>query len=108
MEIRRTCQPRGKAEKVELTQKTVARTEDHLARGGIRIQARYRPELADWSELTDYFKKLSSESDRIRYKELGKKTEGSLRENSETAIQDRDLAGQPVAAHDIWAAVLAA
>jgi hypothetical protein len=30
------------------------------------------------------------------------------RENSETAIQDRELAGQPVAARDIWAAVLAA
>src|SRR5882757_4981418 len=32
--------------------------------------------LADWNELTAYFKKLSSESDRIRYQELGKTTEG--------------------------------
>src|SRR6202789_732989 len=32
--------------------------------------------LADWSELTAYFKKLSSESDRIRYEEVGKTTEG--------------------------------
>jgi hypothetical protein len=32
--------------------------------------------LADWSELTAYFKKLASESDRIRYDEVGKTTEG--------------------------------
>jgi hypothetical protein len=32
--------------------------------------------LADWSELTAYFKKLGTESDRIRYEELGKTTEG--------------------------------
>src|ERR1700679_1909786 len=32
--------------------------------------------LADWKELTAYFKKLSSESDRIRYEEVGKTTEG--------------------------------
>jgi hypothetical protein len=32
--------------------------------------------LADWNELTTYFKKLSDESDRIRYEELGKTTEG--------------------------------
>jgi hypothetical protein len=32
--------------------------------------------LADWSELTAYFKKLASESDRIRYNEVGKTTEG--------------------------------
>jgi len=32
--------------------------------------------LADWKELTAYFKKLSTESDRIRYEELGKSTEG--------------------------------
>jgi Zinc carboxypeptidase len=32
--------------------------------------------LADWNELTAYFKKLSSESDRIRYQELGETTEG--------------------------------
>jgi hypothetical protein len=32
--------------------------------------------LADWNQLTDYFKKLSSQSDRIRYQELGKTTEG--------------------------------
>jgi hypothetical protein len=32
--------------------------------------------LADWNELTAYFKKLGSESDRIRYQESGKTTEG--------------------------------
>jgi Zinc carboxypeptidase len=32
--------------------------------------------LADWKELTAYFKKLSTESDRIRYEEVGKTTEG--------------------------------
>lgn len=32
--------------------------------------------LADWKELTAYFKKLSVESDRIRYEEVGKTTEG--------------------------------
>ena len=32
--------------------------------------------LADWKQLTAYFKKLSSESDRIRYEEVGKTTEG--------------------------------
>lgn len=32
--------------------------------------------LADWRELTAYFKKLSTESDRIRYEEVGKTTEG--------------------------------
>jgi hypothetical protein len=32
--------------------------------------------LADWKELTAYYKKLSTESDRIRYEELGKTTEG--------------------------------
>ena len=32
--------------------------------------------LADWTELTAYFKKLSNESDRIRYEEVGKTTEG--------------------------------
>ena len=32
--------------------------------------------LADWKELTAYFQKLSSESDRIRYEEVGKTTEG--------------------------------
>jgi hypothetical protein len=32
--------------------------------------------LADWNELTSDFKKLSAESDRIRYQELGKTTEG--------------------------------
>jgi len=32
--------------------------------------------LADWKELTSYFQKLSAESDRIRYEELGKTTEG--------------------------------
>src|SRR3984885_2631430 len=32
--------------------------------------------LADWKELTAYFQKLSSESDRIHYEEVGKTTEG--------------------------------
>src|ERR1700677_3572760 len=32
--------------------------------------------LADWKELTEYFKKLGSESGRIRYDEVGKTTEG--------------------------------
>jgi hypothetical protein len=32
--------------------------------------------LADWNQLTAYYKKLASESDRIRYEELGKTTEG--------------------------------
>jgi hypothetical protein len=32
--------------------------------------------LADWKELTAYYKKLSFESNRIRYEELGKTTEG--------------------------------
>lgn len=32
--------------------------------------------LADWKEITSYFEKLSSESDRIRYEEVGKTTEG--------------------------------
>lgn len=32
--------------------------------------------LADWNELTAYFKKLGTESDRTRYEELGKTTEG--------------------------------
>jgi len=32
--------------------------------------------LADWTELTAYFKKLGTESDRIRYEEIGKTTEG--------------------------------
>src|ERR1700731_4925070 len=32
--------------------------------------------LADWTELTAYFKKLSAESNRIRYDEVGKTTEG--------------------------------
>jgi hypothetical protein len=32
--------------------------------------------LADWTQLTAYFKRLGSESDRIRYEELGKTTEG--------------------------------
>ena len=32
--------------------------------------------LADWNELTAYFKKLDAESDRIRYEEVGKTTEG--------------------------------
>ncbi len=32
--------------------------------------------LADWMQLTAYFQKLASESDRIRYAEVGKTTEG--------------------------------
>ena len=32
--------------------------------------------LADWKELTAYFKELSVESDRVRYEEVGKTTEG--------------------------------
>ncbi len=32
--------------------------------------------LADWNQLTAYYKKLSTESHRIRYEELGKSTEG--------------------------------
>jgi hypothetical protein len=32
--------------------------------------------LADWKDLTAYFQKLSSESNRVRYEEVGKTTEG--------------------------------
>jgi hypothetical protein len=32
--------------------------------------------LADWNELTAYFKKLGTESNRVRYEEVGKTTEG--------------------------------
>jgi len=32
--------------------------------------------LADWKELTAYYQKLASESDRVRYEELGKTMEG--------------------------------
>jgi hypothetical protein len=32
--------------------------------------------LADWTQLTAYFEKIATESDRIRYAELGKTTEG--------------------------------
>src|ERR1700744_1784991 len=32
--------------------------------------------LADWTQLTAYFQKIAAESDRIRYAELGKTTEG--------------------------------
>jgi hypothetical protein len=32
--------------------------------------------LADWKELTPYYQKLASESDRIKYTEIGKTTEG--------------------------------
>ena len=32
--------------------------------------------LADWAQLTAYFQKLASESDRVRYTEVGKTTEG--------------------------------
>jgi hypothetical protein len=40
----------------------------------------YKPgtdrKLADWVELTAYYKRLSTQSDRIRYEEVGKTTEG--------------------------------
>ncbi|MGZ5926431.1 MAG: M14 family metallopeptidase [Rhizomicrobium sp.] len=32
--------------------------------------------LADWAQLTAYYKKLSTQSNRVRYEELGKTTEG--------------------------------
>jgi hypothetical protein len=32
--------------------------------------------LADWPQLTAYYRKLASESDRVRYAEIGKTTEG--------------------------------
>ena len=32
--------------------------------------------LADWKQLTAYFEKLASESDKVRYEEVGKTTEG--------------------------------
>ena len=32
--------------------------------------------LADWVQLTTYFKTLSTQSDRVRYEEVGKTTEG--------------------------------
>jgi Zinc carboxypeptidase len=32
--------------------------------------------LADWNQLNDYYKKLSTQSDRVRYEQLGKTTEG--------------------------------
>src|ERR1700744_3529031 len=32
--------------------------------------------LADWNQLTSYFKTLSSQSDRVHYDEVGKTTEG--------------------------------
>src|SRR5579875_3476713 len=32
--------------------------------------------LADWVQLTAYFKTLSTQSDRVRYEEVGKTTEG--------------------------------
>jgi hypothetical protein len=32
--------------------------------------------LADWTQLTAYYRKLASESDRVRYQELGKTMEG--------------------------------
>ncbi len=32
--------------------------------------------LADWTQLTAYFQKLASQSDRVRYADLGKTTEG--------------------------------
>ncbi|WP_117301917.1 M14 family zinc carboxypeptidase [Paracidobacterium acidisoli] len=33
-------------------------------------------QLADWTQLTAYFQKLASQSDRVRYTEVGKTTEG--------------------------------
>ncbi|WP_213806684.1 M14 metallopeptidase family protein [Granulicella sp. dw_53] len=55
--------------------------------------------LADWTQLTAYFDKLSHESDRIRYQELGKTTEGrpfvsltiSSAENLKHADDYRDI-----------------
>ncbi len=55
--------------------------------------------LADWVQLTAYFEKLSHESDRIRYQELGKTTEGrpfvsltiSSAENLKHADEYRDI-----------------
>ena len=32
--------------------------------------------LADWTQLTAYYQKLASQSDRLQYQELGKTTEG--------------------------------
>ncbi|MGH9597307.1 MAG: M14 family zinc carboxypeptidase, partial [Edaphobacter sp.] len=32
--------------------------------------------LADWKELTAYYEKVASQSDRVRYQELGKTMEG--------------------------------
>lgn len=32
--------------------------------------------LADWNQLTSYFKTLGTQSDRVRYEEVGKTTEG--------------------------------
>src|ERR1700753_554817 len=32
--------------------------------------------LADWTELTAYYQKVASQSDRVRYQELGKTMEG--------------------------------
>jgi hypothetical protein len=32
--------------------------------------------LADWTQLTAYYQRLASESDRVRYAEIGKTTEG--------------------------------
>src|SRR5882757_718606 len=32
--------------------------------------------LADWPQLTAYYQKLAAQSDRVRYQELGKTTEG--------------------------------
>ena len=55
--------------------------------------------LADWTQLTSYFDKLSHESDRVRYQELGKTTEGrpfvsltiSSAENLQHAEEYRDI-----------------
>src|SRR5882762_2275012 len=55
--------------------------------------------LADWTQLTSYFDKLSHESDRVRYQELGKTTEGrpfvsltiSSAENLQHAEEYKDI-----------------
>jgi hypothetical protein len=54
-----------------LGQKHVTSPEEEF---GFKIGADRK--LADWNQLTAYYKKLSTESDRIRYEELGKTTEG--------------------------------
>lgn len=55
--------------------------------------------LADWTQLTSYFDKVSHESNRVRYEVLGKTTEGrpfvaltiSSPENLQHAEEDKDI-----------------